>query len=240
MINFLIPIIASILISLLSLVGIIFLSFKKQTLEKIILYLVSLSAGTLLGGAFIHLIPESFEASVPHTGLFILLGFVIFFLIENLLSWHHCHQTVDCHHIHNLTYMNLIGDATHNFLDGLIIAAAFLTSFNLGLVTSFNIALHEIPQEIGDFGVLIHAGNTRTKAIFYNLLSATSAILGTIIGLIISQRETLAHFILPIAAGGFIYIAASDLIPEIKDSKNKLVVIIPLLLGIGLMWSLTH
>jgi zinc and cadmium transporter len=129
--------------------------------------------------------------------------------------------------------MNLIGDAIHNFIDGLIIASTFFTSFSLGIITSITVLVHEIPQEIGDFGVLIHGGFSKLKALKLNLLSALSSILGVVLSWYLSQQiESLNHFLLPFAAGGFIYIAAADLIPELKHNKNQLKIIIALGLGI--------
>jgi zinc and cadmium transporter len=149
----------------------------------------------------------------------VLLSFVFFFLIEKAFHWRHCHKE-NCE-IHTFGYMNLVGDSLHNFIDGLVIAGAFLVDFKLGLITTFAIALHEIPQEIGDFGVLIHAGFNKTKALILNYLVATMVILGGIAGnLAATYIEGAIVYLLPIAAGGFIYIAGSDLMPEIRKEKN--------------------
>ena len=154
--------ISTFLISLGALIGIFTLALKEKLLEKLLLSLVSLSAGALIGGAFIHLLPEAVE-QVPTDQLFfiVLFSFVLFFLIEKIFHWRHCHKG-KCK-VHTFGYMNLVGDAIHNFIDGLIIAAAFLTDIRLGIVTCLAIALHEIPQEISDFGVLVYAGYKKSR-----------------------------------------------------------------------------
>lgn len=251
--NTLLWIIAStFIISLLSFVGVIALSLKEKLLEKILLFMVSLSAGALMGGAFLHLIPEAIETQGVNLNIFlyVLVGFLLFFLIEKGLHWHHCHK---CHYdhkdkdhrgkcVHTFTYMNLCGDAVHNFVDGLIIAASFVVSIPLGFTTSLAIILHEIPQEIGDFGVLLYGGFTKKKALLMNFLVALTAIIGGIVGYFLASfTESIIIFILPFAAGGFIYIAASDLIPEIRKEvslKKSLVNIIIFVLGIALMYAI--
>ena len=174
-------ILVSFIISLGSLVGIFTLAFKEEKLSKILLFLVSLSAGALMGGAFIHLLPEASEEIKGNT-LFtiVLFSFVFFFFVEKLLHWRHCHKG-ECK-IHTFGYMNLFGDAVHNFIDGLIIAATFLTDIRLGIISSFAVALHEIPQEIGDFGVLLYAGFEKKKALIANFLVALTVILGGVVG----------------------------------------------------------
>lgn len=213
-------IIANFLISLASLVGVFTLSLKEKVFEKILLFLVSLSAGALMGGAFLHLIPEAYEKIKDESVFFyVLLGFIFFFIVEKIFHWRHCHKE-KCD-IHTFGYLNLIGDSLHNFIDGLIIAGTFLTDIRLGIVTSFLIASHEIPQELGDFGVLLYAGFSRKKALFLNFLIATAAILGGLFSFFLSfYQESLIKFLLPLAAGGFIYVSASDLMPEIKKETN--------------------
>lgn len=232
-------ILATVVVSFLSFVGIITLSLKDQILNKILLILVGLSAGTLMGGAFLHLLPEATEYN---TGLdvfiYVLVGFIIFFIIEKVLHWRHCHKD-ECE-IHTFTYMNLIGDSIHNFIDGLIMAASFVVSIPLGVTTTIAISSHEIPQEIGDFGVLIYGGFSKKKALLLNFLVALTAVLGGIIGYFISNLvENATLFILPFAAGGFIYIAATDLIPEIKKElsmKKYMATLSVFILGILFMW----
>ncbi len=212
--------IATFLISLCVWIAVLFLFFKKETLSKITMFLVSLSAGALIGGAFLHLLPEASEKMEPEKLFFVVLfAFVGFFLIEKLFHWRHCHKE-NCE-IHSLGYMNLFGDFIHNFIDGLVIAGVFLIDFKLGIVTTLAIALHEIPQEIGDFGVLIHAGFNKVKALILNYIVAATVILGGVVGYFTSfYIDSAITYLLPIAAGGFIYIASSDLMPEIRKETN--------------------
>lgn len=213
-------ILATVVTSLISLVGIFSLWCKDKFLKKIVMILVALSAGTLLSGAFFHLIPESLEVLSPN-GVFlnVMLGFVIFFLMERLLYWHHCHEG-KCD-VHPVSYLILIGDGFHNFIDGIIIGVSFMVGIPFGIVTTLLIIAHEIPQELGDFGVLVHGGFSKSKALFYNLISQLTSVIGGILGFFLSSKiEGLIPFILPFAAGGFIYISASDLVPELhKEPK---------------------
>ena len=234
--------ISTFIISLISFIGIFTLALKDKFLDKIVLLLVSLSAGALMGGAFIHLLPESVELSGGlDVFLFVLVGFALFFLIEKVLHWRHCHKG-ECK-VHTFTYMNLIGDSIHNFIDGLIMATSFVISIPLGMTTTMAIALHEIPQEIGDFGVLIYGGFTKKKALVLNFLTALTAVLGGLIGFFISNMiENVKLFILPFAAGGFLYIAASDLIPEIRKEtslKKSMIYFGIFILGIFIMYAVT-
>ncbi len=201
-------------ISLLSLVGVFTLSMKRKSLEKITMLLVSLSAGTLMGTVFLHLLPEA-QLMLDSDLLYkaVLGSFVTFFLLEKVLHWHHHGEK----HMHTVGYLNLVGDGLHNFIDGLVIAGAYTVDTHLGLVTTMAVVLHELPQEMGDFGVLIHSGFTAKKAILFNFVSALAAVAGSIIGLVlIDHVRSVSVFLLPIAAGGFLYIAASDLMPEIR------------------------
>ena len=227
-------------ISLFAFVGVITLALKDEILHKILLFLVSLSAGALMGGAFLHLIPETAEKNAGiNSYLVILIGFIFFFVLEKVLHWRHCHEgKCDVHTFH---YMNLIGDSIHNFIDGLIIAASFMTSIPVGITTFFAIAAHEIPQEIGDFGVLIYGGFEKKKALIVNFIVALTVILGGIIGYLISTIvDEATIFLIPFAAGGFIYIAATDLVPEIKkelEFKRYMGTLIVFIIGILIMYS---
>ena len=227
-------------IALIAFIGIFTLYLKDNVLNKILLFLVSLSAGALMGGALLHLLPEAIEKTEKvdfDVFLVVLIGFVLFFLIEKVLHWRHCHKgKCDVHTFH---YMNLIGDSVHNFIDGLIMAASFSISTTLGFTTSLAIAAHEIPQEIGDFGVLIFGGFEKKKAIILNFGVALTIVLGGIVGYFISRSiEQATVFLLPFAAGGFIYIASSDLIPELrkeKKLKKSILTLIVFIIGIILM-----
>ncbi len=222
MINFFWAIGASIAVSLISLVGIFSLLFKEKLLDRILVLLIAFSAGGLIGGAFLHLLPEALEyAQNDYIFSSVILGFIFFFILEKYLYWRHCHNGV-CD-IHTFTYLNLIGDGIHNFSDGLVIGASFLISINFGIITTLVIIFHEIPQEIGDFGVLIYGGFKKFKALLYNFISALTCIIGTIVGFHLSvNMKNFSIFVLPFIAGGFIYIAACDLIPELhKQSELK-------------------
>jgi len=211
---------------LLALVGVFSLWMNDRLLRKILLILVAFSAGALLSGALFHLTAESFENfSVMAVFIYILAGFSLFFIMEKFLYWHHCHDG-KCD-VHPVSYLLLIGDGLHNFIDGVIIAASFFVSVPFGILTSFMIFGHEIPQELGDFGVLVYSGMKKTKALAYNFVSQLTAVLGGIAGYLLSSSvQAIVPFVLPFAAGGFIYIAASDLVPELhkepKISKSLL------------------
>ncbi|MCX6818685.1 MAG: ZIP family metal transporter, partial [Candidatus Aenigmarchaeota archaeon] len=228
------------LVSIISFIGILTFVIKERLLERLLLILVSLAAGALMGGAFLHLIPEALEAGSTIIFIYLLVGFGLFFLIEKVLHWRHCHEE-NCP-VHTFAYMSLIGDGVHNFIDGLIIAASFLADFNLGIATTFAVAMHEIPQELGDYGVLIHGGFKKMRALFMNFVSAVTAIAGGIIGYFIAGYSTsFLMFVLPFAAGGFIYIAASDLIPEIKKEaglKKSLLNFSVFVLGVLIIYAL--
>ncbi len=232
--------ISVVVVSLISLLGVFTLSVGEERLKKILLYLVSFAAGAMLGDVFIHIVPELVEEYSwdLKISLFFLLGIILFFILEKFIHWRHCHLP-DCeNHPHALAFMNLIGDVLHNLLDGMMIAGSFLVSVPLGLATTMAVALHEIPQEIGDFGVLLHSGFSRRRALGFNLLSASSAIIGAVLTLSLGHLENLTMFILPLTAGGFIYIAGSDLIPELhKESalRQSLKQLIFLILGILVM-----
>jgi len=222
--------------------ALLLLLLKKDTLKGIAIFMVSLSAGTFMGGAFLHLLPEALEGlEGERMFLIVLASFVFFFFLEKLLHWRHCHK--DNCQIHSFGYMNLLGDSVHNFIDGLIIASTFMVDVRLGFITTFAIALHEIPQEIGDFGVLIHAGFDKKKALIVNYLVALAVVLGGIAGYFISSSmEDVIPLLLPFAAGGFIYIAASDLMPEIRketDLKRSISSFLIFVFGILLMYAVT-
>ena len=229
-------------VSLVSFVGVFAIGIKPEVLKKITLPLVSLSAGTMLGGALLHLLPEALESSTFPYQVFIyfLVGIIIFFALEKIICWRHCHIPTSHNHPHHLGIMNLIGDALHNFIDGVIIAGSFLVNPQLGLVTVISVVIHEIPQEIGDFGVLIYAGFNRAKALLLNFASGLVAVLGALSLIILDLKfEAYApEIILPITAGGFIYIATADLIPELKKEsgiKNSLIQLSFILIGIAIM-----
>lgn len=231
------------LVSCISLIGLFTLSIKENTLKKILLYFVSFSVGGMLGDAFIHLLPESIKFNTElNLSFLILLGIITSFAVEKFVQWRHCHIPTSIKHPHPFAIMNIIGDSVHNFIDGLIIGVSYLTSIQIGIATTLAVMFHEIPQEMGDFSVLIYGGFKRNKALFLNFVTALTAVAGAIISLLIgSYFESLTNFLLPFAIGNFIYIASSDLIPElhkeIKPSKS-FVQLLMLLFGIGIMYLL--
>jgi zinc and cadmium transporter len=228
-----------IIVSLVSLIGSFFISLKEEVLKKYVGLFIGLAVGALLGDAFIHLIPESFENFSNTTMISILLisGILLFFIIEKFLHWHHHGEDSDQdHHIHPVGKLILFTDGFHNLIDGIIIGVSFLGSIPLGIATTLAVVLHEIPQEIGDFAVLIHSGYTKKKALLLNFFSALTAVLGLAIALIFGKlAENFTLWVIPIAAGGFIYIAVADLIPELQKTrkmKYSIVQFATILLGI--------
>lgn len=237
-------IISVLVVSLVSLVGIVVLSIKEKDLRGLLLYFVSFSAGGLLGDTFIHLLPEAVEdiGFTLGVSVYVLSGIAISFIVEKLIHWRHCHIPHSKEHYHPFAIMNLFGDAVHNFIDGVIIAGSYLVSFPLGIATTLAVIFHEIPQEIGDFMVLIYGGYTKYKALLFNFISASTAILGAILALALSQLvENLTGFLIPFAAGSFIYIAGSDFIPELHKETNfsrSFVQLIVFIFGMGIMLAL--
>lgn len=233
------------IVSLISLIGIVGIILKKNVLKSVIFFLVSFAVGALFGDSFIHLIPESFKefgfgTEVP---TYILTGILIFFVLEKFIRWRHCHAQPCEDHPHPIAIVNLVGDAAHNLIDGMLIGASFGVSLPIGIATTIAIVLHEIPHELGNFGVLVHGGFSPKKALLLNFLSALVAILGTVISLAIgSHIEGYAKTLLPITAGGFIYIAGSDLIPELHHEialKKSALQLICICLGIAIMLLLS-
>jgi zinc and cadmium transporter len=222
-------------------VGVFSFSLKEELIKKYVGLFISLAVGALLGDAFIHLIPQSFEKIKNNTltGILIIAGILIFFIIEKFLHWHHHGEDKDETEIHPVGKLILFTDGFHNLIDGIIIGVSFMVSIPVGIATTLAVVLHEIPQEIGDFAVLIHSGYTKKKALWLNFLSALTAVVGAFIALIFgSVAETFTIWVLPIAAGGFIYIALADLIPELHKMnkvKNSVLQFSVLLFGIILM-----
>jgi zinc and cadmium transporter len=216
--------ISTILVSAVSLVGIAFLSMNQVRLQKIVFILVSFAVGALFGDAFFHLLPESIEMHQKPVlvGGLIIAGLLAFFILEKFILWRHDHRVQsDNHEIKPLGYMSLVADGFHNFIDGILIGASFLVSPHLGITTTLAVILHEIPQEIGDFGVLIHSGFSVRKALWLNFLTACTAIAGTTVVLLFGNMvQGIVNYIIPFAAGGFIYLAGCDLIPELKKENT--------------------
>lgn len=224
--TYLYTIVSVAIVSCISFVGLFAISLREDVLRSYIFLLVSLAIGALLGDALIHLIPEAFsgDESPLWVSLTIIAGILIFFILEKVLHWHHHEPDNDKHpdsDIHPVGRLILVSDGFHNFIDGLIIATSYLVSIELGIATTIAVIAHEIPQEIGDFGVLLYAGYSKMRALGLNFLSALSSILGALFGLMIGQAaDPIAHWFVPFAAGGFIYIALADLIPHLPKTKN--------------------
>lgn len=236
--------IAVVLVSALSLSGGLVLLVSPALISGSLLALVSFAAGALLGDVFLHLLPEMVETgpSLELWESFTLLGGILmFFTLEKVLHWHHAHLP-DEQVLHPLAVTNLVGDGLHNFVDGALIAGAFLTSTPLGIATAIAVALHEIPQELGDFSILVHAGLAPKRALALNLLTGLAAVVGAVATLLLaSSVERLAEVLVPLTAGGFIYIASTDLLPELHrepEASKSVVQVLGLLSGVGVMWAL--
>ncbi len=229
--EFLLIMLSVLIVSLISFVGVFALSLKQSIFNNLLFILVAFAAGTLLAAALIDMLPEALEAG-DNAGqgqqsifIFVLLGILVFYSIERFIFWHHHHHreggSGSGKEIHTFVYLNLIGDGIHNFLDGGIIAASFLTNIPLGIATTVAIMMHEIPQEFGDFALLIHGGLTKMKALFYNFLSAIAAIVGALASYFFLSAVTVATpFLLSFGVGGLLYIACTDLIPELHKETG--------------------
>ncbi len=235
---------ASILIvSLVSLIGVFTLGMQAKKLKKYLMLLVSFSVGVLFGDAFIHLLPEAFKKMGfgLETSFSVLFGIMMFFVLEKIIKWHH-HHNVEDHEIHSFGYVNLVADMLHNFMDGLLIAGTYIASIPLGIATTIAVLFHEIPQEIGDFGVLVQSGFTPKQALKVNFLSALTAMVGGAVGIIFAtQVQPFSQFIIPITAGCFIYIAGTDLLPEVHkqfETKEIILQFIAIVLGMLIMAAL--
>lgn len=212
--------ISVVFVSLLSFVGLLSLSLRRERLNRILNILIAFAAGSMLAAAFFDLIPEASEKMGNLAFNTVLFGVLLFFVVEKFIHWHHCGRE-ECD-VKPVGYLNLLGDGVHNFIDGVVIAAAYITNTKLGLVTTMVIALHEIPQEFGDFAVLLHAGFKVKKALFYNFLSATTSIVGGIVGfMFLSRIEPLVPSVVALAAGGFLYMSTADLMPELHKEKER-------------------
>lgn len=236
--------ISVLIVSLISLIGIMSLPISTEKLKQLLIYMIAFSAGALFGDTFIHLLPEIVQEKgfTFNISVYILFGIAFSLFIEKIIHWRHCHLPITKTHVHPFSLMNLFGDSVHNFIDGLIIGASYLVSIPVGIATTIAVVLHEIPQEIGDFGILIHGGFSKTKALFLNFITALTSIVGVIISLLLSSKvENITLFLIPFAAGSFIYIAGSDLIPELHKEcnlKKSLLQLIFFIFGVLIMLSL--
>ena len=232
--------VALVIVSAISLVGVLVLALTRRQLERTLIVLIPFAAGALLGDALIHILPEVIEERDGFeltTSLSMLSGIVTFFVLEKILHWHHAHFPSE-EVIHPVATTNLIGDGLHNFIDGAIVASAFLASEQLGIATAIAVALHEIPQELGDFGILVHAGMKPRRALLMNLASALTAVAGGILTLLFVSIGDVQMWLLPFTAGAFMYIASTDLLPELHkepEPGKSGIQVVALLAGIGVM-----
>jgi len=237
--------IAVLAVSLVSLIGVLYFFFNEKVLGRLMPFLVAFAAGGLLGGSFFHLIPESFEAfEGSSASIYIIIGIILFLLFEQVIHWHHEHGA-NCENCkHDVTgYSVLLGDGLHNFLDGILIASAFMVNVPTGIALTTAILFHEIPQELGDFAILIKSGFSRGQALFWNLISALTAVVGGVAAFyFLGSFEKAVPYIVAIGAGGFLYIALVDLFAELKASKSwpiKFGEIISLVLGLVVIYLST-
>lgn len=231
------------LVSLVSFVGVVTLVLQHAVLHRILPYLISFSAGALLGDTFLHIIPEvaAKDGFSPTTGALFLGGILLFFGLEKGLHWHHSHTSHD-EEIHSMVYMTMMGDTLHNFLDGVLIAASFMASTELGVATTTAVILHEIPQELGNFGVLVHGGWSNPKALFWNFISALSAFLGALLVFILQTDLTpYLNWLVAIAGANFLYLALSDILPELQHEHRtgaSSLHMLTMFLGMAIMWGM--
>ena len=231
--------------SLIAFVGGLFLFLPEQVLRRWLKPLVAFAAGSLIGGAFFHMLPHAIGAgdSQQILLLWVVIGFAAFVALDQLLEWHHCHK-LPSEHVRPLGPLLLAADGLHNFLGGMAIGAIFMADYRAGLAAWFAAALHEIPQEIGDFGAIVHSGYSRSQALFYNFVSALTFPLGGLIAYFLGQSVDV-HFLIALGVGNFLYIAAADLIPEVKRAEQfseTLLRFLFFLLGVVLLYvaSMAH
>lgn len=217
------------IVSAVSLVGAATLGMRRAVLNRLIFALVALAAGALFGDVFVHLLPELFEewGTTLTSSLSVLAGIGIFFALEKFLRWHHSHEVHACvgedcpETIQPFGYLVLASDGAHNFIDGLIIGASYLVGIPVGVATTIAVILHEIPQEIGDFGALLHSGFTVRRALFFNLLSALISVGGVAVAISLGTFvENVTDVVIGLAVGGFVYVAGSDLVPELQKENG--------------------
>ena len=234
-------IISVLIISSISMIGLITLSLSKRILDKLVTYLVSFATGTLFGGALIHLLPQAYTSNMSSlsVSLWTIAGLSTFFIMEKFFRWRHCHHPTTKEHLHPIVPMNIFGDTIHNFIDGILIAISFTASIPLGIATSVAVLFHEIPQEISDFSILIKGGLTVKKALLVNILGAFSSFFGALIALQMGEHiNGFTNALIPFTAGGFIYIAGSDLIPELHHNteiSKSFIQLIMLIFGVVTM-----
>ncbi len=223
--SLLLGLIIALIDTLLGFSGVVTLKLKKEKFEKVISILIAFAAGSLLGGAFFHLLPEALDRGIKpiNFSVILIIGFLTFLILEEWMHWHRCEDThKDNSKVKPYSYLMIIGDFIHNIIDGFILIGAILTNTSLGIITTIMILAHELPEELGIFAVLVRGKMKSKKAIYYSVLAQSSVILGVILGyFLLNNSQKLITWLLPFAAGGFLYISASDLIPEINNTNKK-------------------
>ncbi|MFB6077290.1 MAG: ZIP family metal transporter, partial [Candidatus Nanohaloarchaea archaeon] len=231
---------------LITFIGVLGMGMRQDLLERLVLGLVSFAAGAMFGGAFLHLLPKTaaLYGFTAATGMILLAGLVTFFVVDTFVHWHHHHfregECEDC--VEPVTYTVLVGDVFHNVIDGVVIAAAYLSGVPVGVAATLAVALHKVPKELGDFGVLVHGGFTVQRAVTYNFLASLTAVIGS--GAVVAASGTTGNVeavLLPFAAGSFVYIAGTDLLPEFTGEtqvRKATFQTATFLLGIGIMYGL--
>jgi zinc and cadmium transporter len=244
-------ILATLIVSVFSLSGIITLSLREKTLHSILFFLVAFSAGSILGASLFDLLPEAVElVDESVVFIYVAVGYLAFFVLERFIYWYHGHG----HHgdiegmgderapAKGFAYLNVLGDGIHNFIDGMIIAASFTAGFSVGLATTIAVIFHELPQEMGDYGILIYAGFERSKALILNFMAALSVVVGGVFGIFfLGTVEALSGLLIAFSAGAFIYLSASELIPELQEEDDlwrSLVQFGVFLVGLFAIWYL--
>jgi zinc and cadmium transporter len=241
---------ATIIVSLFSLSGIFALSLKENTLHKILFFLVAFSAGSILGASLFDLLPEAIEMVEEEVVfIYIAFGYLAFYFLERFIYWYHGHG----HHkdieeeksrpmTQGFAYLNVIGDGIHNFIDGMVIAVSFAVGVQVGLASTIAVIFHELPQEMGDYGILVYAGFKRGRALLLNFFSAVSVILGGLFGsFFVAAVDVLSGFLISFSAGAFIYLAASELVPELQEEENftrSAIQFVIFIIGMLVIWSL--
>ena len=234
-------VLGGLLMAVVALVGSVTLLLSREALDRLVRPLVAFAAGSLLGGAFFHMLPAAAEQglSAGTSAIGVMTGFSLFLALEQFLHWHHCHRaSSDCKQ--PLTYLILLGDGLHNFLGGLGVAGVMLLDVRLGIAAWLAAAAHEIPQELGDFGVLVHSGWKPRRALLFNLLSGLTFLVGGLVAYAASERIDVIVLV-PFAAGNFIYIGASDLVPEVnrhREGALNFVYFASFIAGVVLLWGI--
>ncbi len=244
-------VIATFIVSVFSLTGIFSLSLRERTLHSVLFFLVAFSAGSILGASLFDLLPEAIElVDEPVVFIYIAVGYLAFFVLERFIYWYHGHghhqdveKEVDERPLaKGFAYLNILGDGIHNFIDGMIIAASFTVGFPVGLAATIAVIFHELPQEMGDYGILIYAGFERMRALILNFLAALSVVLGGVLAIFYLEIvEALSGLLVAFSAGAFIYLAASELVPELQEEDNfwrSLVQFMVFLIGMASIWYL--